>query len=203
MRYYISDLKNYVGQKVELRGWVYNLRSSGKVKFLVLRDGTGLCQCVFFKGPGEGAANPEAFGERFEKLTQESSVKVIGTVREEKRSPGGYELSAEDLEIYQVAEEYPITPKEHGTDFLMNQSPSLAALQAPTRDLTRVRAEIISAVRDFFRWPWLHPHGRADFHAERVRRNFERSFETQYFDEKALLVAKRSAVHGSNGRGIG
>src|SRR6185437_2353156 len=94
MRSYIEDLGKFVGQKVELRGWVYNTRSSGKIKFLLLRDGTGFCQCVFLKNE----SNPTSF-ELFEQLTQETSVIVHGTVREEKRSPGGYELTAHDFEI--------------------------------------------------------------------------------------------------------
>src|SRR4051812_25886981 len=115
MRHYIADLSQWVGKTVELRGWVYNSRSSGKIKFLMLRDGTGISQCVFFKGECD-----EAAWNDFEKLTQESTVKVTGVVREEKRSPGGYEIGAKSLEIMSVAEAYPITPKEHGTDFLMD-----------------------------------------------------------------------------------
>mgnify|MGYP001327207487 CR=1 FL=1 len=181
MRYYIADLKNHVGQKVELRGWVYNARSSGKIKFLLLRDGTGICQCVFFKGE----CNPEAFETKFEKLTQESTVKVIGTVREEKRSPGGYELGAEDLEIIHIAEEYPITPKEHGTDFLMNHR-HLWLRSKRQHAILRVRAEIIAAIRDFF-------DGRgftltdAPIFTPSACEGTSTLFETQYFDEKAYL----------------
>jgi asparaginyl-tRNA synthetase len=181
MRYYISDLKDYVGQKVELRGWVYNVRSSGKIKFLLLRDGTGICQCVFFKGE----CNVDAFDNKFGQLTQESSVKVIGTVKEEKRSPGGYELSAEDLEIYQVAEEYPITPKEHGTDFLMNHR-HLWLRSKRQHAILRVRAEIVSAIRDFF-------DGRgftltdAPIFTPSACEGTSTLFQTQYFDEKAYL----------------
>lgn len=185
MRYYVSDLKSdlktYVGQKVELRGWVYNLRSSGKIKFLLLRDGTGLCQCVFFRGE----CDADAFETQFEKLTQESSVKVIGTVREEKRSPGGFELGAENLEIIHVAQEYPITPKEHGTDFLMNHR-HLWLRSKRQHAILRVRAEIIAAIRDFF-------DGRgftltdAPIFTPSACEGTSTLFETQYFDEKAYL----------------
>ena len=181
MRYYISDLKNYVGQKVELRGWAYQLRSSGKIKFLILRDGTGLCQCVFFKGE----CNAEVFDGKFEKLTQESSVRVIGTVREEKRSPGGYELGAEDLEIIHVANEYPITPKEHGTDFLMNHR-HLWLRSKRQHAILRVRAEIVAAIRDFF-------DGRgftltdAPIFTPNACEGTSTLFETKYFDDKAFL----------------
>lgn len=181
MRYYISDLKDYVGQKVELKGWVYNVRSSGKIKFLLLRDGTGICQCIFFKGE----CSPEAFDTKFEKLTQESSVVVRGTVREEKRSPGGYELGAEDLDIIQIAEEYPITPKEHGTDFLMNHR-HLWLRSKRQHAILRVRAEIVAAIRDFF-------DGRgftltdAPIFTPNACEGTSTLFETQYFDEKAYL----------------
>jgi asparaginyl-tRNA synthetase len=181
MRHYISDLKNYVGQKVELRGWVYNVRSSGKIKFLILRDGTGLCQCIYFKGE----CNPEAFDTTFAKLTQESSVRVTGTVREEKRSPGGFELGAEDLEIIHVSEEYPISPKEHGTDFLMNHR-HLWLRSKRQHAILRVRAELISAIRDFF-------DGRgftltdAPIFTPSACEGTSTLFETKYFDEKAYL----------------
>jgi asparaginyl-tRNA synthetase len=181
MRYYISDLKNYVGQKVELKGWVYSLRSSGKIKFLLLRDGTGICQCIYFKGE----CNPEAFDTTFQNLTQETSVRVTGTVREEKRSPGGYELGAEDLEIIHVANEYPITPKEHGTDFLMNHR-HLWLRSKRQHAILRVRAEIVSAIRDFF-------DGRgftltdAPIFTPNACEGTSTLFETKYFDDKAFL----------------
>ena len=92
MRVYIADLKDHVGQTVTLNGWVYNHRSSGKIKFLLMRDGTGIAQCVYFRGECE----EKAF-EDFEKLSQETCVKVTGIVREEKRSPGGFEISARGL----------------------------------------------------------------------------------------------------------
>jgi asparaginyl-tRNA synthetase len=181
MRYYIADLKNYVGQKVELRGWVYNVRSSGKIKFLLLRDGTGVCQCIYFKGE----CDTDAFETEFPKLTQESSVIVTGTVREEKRSPGGYELGAESLKIIQIANEYPITPKEHGTDFLMTHR-HLWLRSKRQHAILRVRAEIIAAIRDFF-------DGRgftltdAPIFTPNACEGTSTLFETQYFDDKAYL----------------
>lgn len=181
MRHYISDLKNYVGQKVELRGWVYNLRSSGKIKFLLLRDGTGICQCIFFKGE----CDQEAFDTLFPQLTQESSVIVRGTVREEKRSPGGYELGADSLEIIHITNDYPITPKEHGTDFLMNHR-HLWLRSKRQHAILRVRSEIIAAIHDFF-------NGRgftqtdAPIFTPSACEGTSTLFETQYFDEKAYL----------------
>ena len=94
MRYYIDELHKFVGQTVELKGWVFNTRGSKKIKFLILRDGTGFCQCTFF----DGECDTESF-ENFANLSQETSVKVTGVVKEEPRSPGGYELSAQSFEI--------------------------------------------------------------------------------------------------------
>lgn len=181
MRYFIDELKNHVGQTVELKGWVYSSRSSGKIKFLLLRDGTGICQCVFVKGE----ADAETFDTTFEKLTQESSVKVTGVVRAEKRSPGGYELTGLKIDVMQIAEEYPITPKEHGTDFLMNHR-HLWLRSKRQHAILRVRAEIIRAVRDFF-------DGRgftltdAPIFTPSACEGTSTLFETQYFDEKAYL----------------
>ncbi|MEO0336208.1 MAG: asparagine--tRNA ligase, partial [Pseudomonadota bacterium] len=164
----------------ELRGWVYNSRSSGKIKFLLLRDGSGICQCIFFKGACE-----ESSFEKFGELTQETSVKVIGTVKEEPRSPGGFELGAESLEIYQIAEEYPISPKEHGVDFLMSHRHLWLRSKKQTAAL-RVRSEIVAAIRDFF-------DGRgftlmdAPIFTPSACEGTSTLFETQYFDEKAYL----------------
>src|SRR5437868_3918221 len=113
-RFYIENASQFEDQVVTVRGWVYNKRSSGKIKFLVLRDGTGLMQGVLFKGE----CSEEAFAE-CDKLTQESSVEVTGKLRKEPRSPGGYEMGIQSLRIVSVAEAYPISPKEHGVEFLM------------------------------------------------------------------------------------
>ena len=180
MKIFISDLKDHVGKKIELKGWVFNTRSSGKIKFLLLRDGTGLCQCIFFRGD----CDPEAF-ENFGNLTQESSVRVVGTVREEKRSPGGFELGAESLEIISASEEYPISPKEHGVDFLMSHR-HLWIRSRKQHAALRVRAEVIAAIRDFF-------DGRgftltdAPIFTPSACEGTSNLFETQYFDEKAYL----------------
>jgi asparaginyl-tRNA synthetase len=179
-RTFIDELKNHVGSEVELRGWVYNVRSSGKIKFLLLRDGTGICQCVFFKGD----CTDEAFND-FEQLTQETSVSVRGVVKEEKRSPGGYELSAKSFQIIGRSNEYPISPKEHGVDFLMNNR-HLWLRSKRQHAIMRVRAEIIKATRDFF-------DGRgftltdAPIFTPSACEGTSNLFETQYFDEKAYL----------------
>src|SRR3954469_17717759 len=144
MRVWISDLKDHVGETVTLQGWVYNHRSSGKIKFLLMRDGTGICQCVYFRGE----CDEKAF-EEFEKLSQESTIKITGLVRAEPRSPGGFEISARTLEITGASVDYPISPKEHGTDFLMSQR-HLWLRSKRQHAILRVRAEVISAIRDFF-----------------------------------------------------
>lgn len=180
MKIWISDLKNYVGQSIELKGWVYNHRSSGKIKFLVLRDGTGFCQCVFVKSQIE-----ESVFNDFEQLTQESSVTVTGVVRAEPRSPGGYELTATNFKILHRAENYPISPKEHGPDFLMNHR-HLWIRSKMQHAVLRVRAEIVAAIRDFF-------DGRgftltdAPIFTPSACEGTSTLFQTQYFDEKAYL----------------
>ncbi|MGE0631209.1 MAG: asparagine--tRNA ligase [Pseudobdellovibrionaceae bacterium] len=180
MRHWIEDLKNHVGQKVTLKGWVYNVRSSGKIKFLLLRDGTGMCQCIFFRGE----CDPKAF-EEFEKLTQETSVVVTGTVRAEPRSPGGFELGADNFEIIGMGNDYPITPKEHGTEFLM-ENRHLWLRSKRQHAILRVRGELIAAIRDFF-------DGRgftltdAPIFTPSACEGTSNLFETQYFDEKAYL----------------
>jgi len=180
MRVYISDLKDHVGKTVELKGWVYNHRSSGKIKFLLLRDGTGISQCVYFRGE----CSESAF-EDFEKLSQESCVKVTGVVREEKRSPGGFEISARELEILSGSVDYPISPKDHGTDFLMNNR-HLWMRSKKQHAVLRVRAEIVAAIRDFF-------DGRgftltdAPIFTPNACEGTSTLFQTQYFDEKAFL----------------
>ncbi len=140
---WVEHLSRYVGETVTLRGWVYHRTRKGKLVFLRFRDGTGICQCVVFK-PN---VSEEVF-ERARSVTQESSVVVTGTVREESRAPGGYEIDVQDFEILHLAVDYPITPKEHGPDFLLKhrhlwiRSPRQAAI-------LRVRAGVERAIRDF------------------------------------------------------
>jgi asparaginyl-tRNA synthetase len=180
LRYYIEDLKKYVGQEIELKGWAYNQRGSKKIKFLILRDGTGLCQCVFF----EGECDPESFAN-FEQISQEASVKVTGTVKESAKAPGGYELSAKNFQILAPSVDYPISHKEHGPDFLMSHR-HLWLRSKRQHAILRVRAEIIAAVRDFF-------DGRgftltdAPIFTPSACEGTSNLFETKFFDEKAYL----------------
>lgn len=140
----IRDLKNYVGQEVTINGWVYQLRASGKIWFLILRDGTGLVQCVVVKQEVE-----ESVFELEAELTQESSVTVTGNVRAEPRSVGGYELGLTNIIVHQIAQDYPISPKEHGTDFLMNHR-HLWLRSRKQNAILQLRHQIVKASRDFF-----------------------------------------------------
>ena len=141
---YIKDLKNHVGEKVTLKGWLYNKRSSGKLKFLILRDGTGYVQCVVFKGN----VTDEIF-ENAEKLTQESSFEVTGTVKVEARSVGGHELDVTDMKTISIAHEYPITPKDHGIEFLIDNR-HLWVRSKKQVAILKIRARVVKAIRDFF-----------------------------------------------------
>lgn len=180
MRTYVSDLKDFVGQRVELKGWTYNSRSSGKVKFLELRDGTGIVPCIFFRGECQDQAL-----ETFEKVTQECSVRVTGTVRQHPKHAHLYELGADELEILAPSVDYPISPKDHGTDFLM-ENRHLWLRSRRQHAILRVRHEIINAIRDFF-------DGRgftltdAPIFTPSACEGTSNLFETQYFDEKMYL----------------
>ncbi len=141
---YIESLKDQIGQKVTLKGWLYNSRSSGKLVFLELRDGSGIVQCVVFKGN----VSEDTF-EAAKSLGQESSLIVTGTVKEDARSPIGVEVDVQDLEILQNATDYPITPKEHGTEFLMDHR-HLWIRSKKQHAVLRVRHSVIKATRDYF-----------------------------------------------------
>jgi asparaginyl-tRNA synthetase len=177
---YIEDTGKHVGEDVEIRGWVYNKRSSGKVRFLLIRDGTGIIQATLFRD-----VKDDPLFQQFDALTQESSVIVRGNVREEKRAPGGHELSIQDLETIQIALDYPITPKEHSTPFLMEHR-HLWLRSRKQHALLQVRAELVKAIRDFFDGrgfrlmdtPILTPS---------ACEGTTTLFETEYFDQKAYL----------------
>ncbi|HEX7362703.1 MAG TPA: asparagine--tRNA ligase [Bryobacteraceae bacterium] len=143
----IGEARRHEGEVVRLRGWLYNLRKSGKIVFPILRDGTGLMQCVAVK-----SSLPEEVFENLKHLTQESSLEITGRVRAESRAPGGYELDVTDAQILQRVNEeqpYPITPKEHGVDFLMDHR-HLWLRSRRQHAAIRVRHEVIRAIRDYF-----------------------------------------------------
>jgi len=179
-RIYLKHVGRYVGSEVEIRGWLYNKRSSGKIIFLIIRDGTNLIQGVVVK-----SEVPAEVFEAAKRLTQESSLIVRGVVREEPRSISGYELSVTDLEIVQIAEEYPITPKEHGVEYLLDRR-HLWLRSRKQHAIMLVRNELIKATRKFFDErdfvlidaPILTP---ASVEGTTTL------FETDYFDDKAYL----------------
>jgi asparaginyl-tRNA synthetase len=140
----INRISEFAGQTVQLNGWVYNSRRSGKIGFLMFRDGFGIIQCIVAKND----VGEDQF-EVFKSLTQESSLSVIGEVVKNDRAPGGFEMVVSELTVHQLSSEYPITPKEHGTDFLMNHR-HLWLRSKRQYSILKVRHEIIKAVRDFF-----------------------------------------------------
>ena len=140
----INRISEFEGQTVQLNGWVYNSRRSGKIGFLMFRDGFGIIQCIVAKND----VGEDQF-EVFKSLTQESSLSVIGEVVKNDRAPGGFEMVVSELTVHQLSSEYPITPKEHGTDFLMNHR-HLWLRSKRQYSILKVRHEIIKAVRDFF-----------------------------------------------------
>jgi asparaginyl-tRNA synthetase len=185
----ISDLPGRVGQAVTVRGWVTHVRSSGKVAFVVLRDGSGILQAVLVKS----AVAPEAW-ERFGQLTHETSLAITGEVRADARAPGGVELGATALEIIGPSPlDYPIQPKEHGVDFLLDhrhfwlRSPRQAAIM-------RVRHEVEQAIHDFF---YERGFIRCDTPILTAAIG-ERSglFETEYFDEGTAYLAQTGQLYG-------
>src|SRR5215218_8907116 len=140
---YINELKNHIGEEVTLKGWLYNSRSSGKLVFLQLRDGTGIVQCVVFK------PNNEELFENAKSLGQESSIIVTGIVKEDTRPSLGVELDVTGLEVLQNVHEYPITPKEHGTEFLMDNR-HLWIRSKKQHAVLKVRHTVVKATRDYF-----------------------------------------------------
>ena len=144
MRAYIEDIARHEGQQVTIHGWLHNRRSSGKIHFLIVRDGTGFIQAVMSKA----AVGEEAF-TRADHLSQETSLSVIGSVRADTRAKGGYEIDVASVEVHGEAHDYPITPKEHGVDYLLDRRHLWIRSERQTAIL-RVRHEVIDAVRDFF-----------------------------------------------------
>ena len=141
---YIEDIARFEGQTVRLRGWLHNRRSSGKLHFLPLRDGTGFIQCVMVKKQ----VGDEQF-TRADHLAQESAIIIEGGVRADSRAPGGYEIDVASLEVVSESKDFPITPKEHGVDYLLDRRHLWIRSQRQAAIL-RVRHEVINAVRDFF-----------------------------------------------------
>ncbi len=178
---YINQLSDHQDKTVTLKGWLYNIRSSKAIHFLEVRDGTGLCQCIV-------AADdvPEEVFEAAGTLKQESSLEITGKVKKDDRSIGGYELHASDLKVVQIAENYPITPKEHGVEFLMNNR-HLWLRSRRQWAAMRVRNTIVFAIHTFFQ-----DRGFVQLDSPIFTGNAAEGsttlFETDYFDEKAYLA---------------
>ncbi len=177
---YISEVGSHEGQDVTLKGWLYNKRSSGKLHFLLIRDGTGVIQGVVSRAD----VSPETF-DAAGSLTQESSVEVSGRVRADARAPGGYELAVAEVKPVQIAHDYPISPKEHGVDFLMDHR-HLWLRSSRQHAILRIRATIISAIRSY-----LDDHRftlvDSPILTPSACEGTTTLFETTYFDEKAYL----------------
>lgn len=176
----IANIADQVGKEVKLGGWLYNKRSSGKIQFLQLRDGTGVIQCVMVKNN----VSPESW-EQAKNLTQESSLYITGTVRADERAPSGFELDVQDIEVIQIAEEYPISLKEHGIEFLLDHR-HLWIRTPRQRAILRIRALIIQAMTE-----WLDNHGFTKVDPPILTpsscEGTTTLFHTRYFDEDAYL----------------
>lgn len=178
---YIEAISSREGEIAEIRGWLYNARSSGKLHFLQVRDGTGTIQAVIFKGD----VKPETF-EMAGGLSQESSIIVRGTVKADKRAPSGYEMNVTEIEKVGASDEYPISPKEHGATFLLDRR-HLWLRSSKQHAILRIRHEAISAIRDFF-----NDRGFINLDAPIFTPNAcegtSTLFETEYFNDKAYLT---------------
>ena len=196
----IADAARHEGESVEIAGWLYNLRKSGKIVFPILRDGTGLMQCVAMKNN-----LPEETFESLKHLTQESSLMVRGKIRAEARATGGYEMDVESVEILQKVSEadpYPITPKDHGVEFLMDHR-HLWLRSQRQHAIIRVRHEIVKAVRDYF-----DNHGftlvDTPIFTPAACEGTTTLFEVNYFDdEKAYLTQSGQLYNEANAMAFG
>ena len=191
-RIYIEDLSREVGNMVTLSGWLYNKRSSGKIRFLVMRDGTGLVQGVVAKNN----VSEEVFN-RFDALTQESSFSMTGKVRKEDRAPGGYELDVSDIRIISIAREYPISPKEHGVEFLMDRR-HLWLRSSRQHAILRVRHQIIRAIREFFDDRGFVLMDSPIF-TPAACEGTSTLFETDYFDLGKAYLTQSGQLYGEAG----
>ncbi len=185
----IAELSPHAGQIVRVRGWVVHLRSSGKVAFIVMRDGSGLLQCVLVK-----SSLPAEAWEQFSQLTQETTIEVAGEVRPDKRAPGGFELGVTHLLLIGPSPvDYPIQPKEHGIDFLLDRR-HLWLRSERQRAIARVRHEAEQAIRDFF---YERDFTLVDTPILTAAIG-ERSglFSTEYFDEGVAYLAQTGQLYG-------
>ena len=177
----IADVADHEGKEVTIKGWLYNMRSSGKLRFLLVRDGSAIIQCVVFKND----VSEEVFSNT-DTLTQESSLIVTGLVTADKRSPLGFEIQVRDLQIVQIAQEYPITKKEHGIDFLMDHR-HLWLRSKRQHAILRIRHQVIHAARKFFDDQGYICVDSPIF-TPNAAEGTTTLFETDYFGSKAYLT---------------
>jgi len=196
----ISEAGAHVGETVQIPGWLYNMRKSGKIVFPLLRDGTGIMQCVAVK-----SALAENLFETIKDLTQESSVIFTGKIRADERAPGGYEMDVENVEVVQRVPEsdpYPITPKEHGIEFLMDHR-HLWLRSQRQHAIARVRHEVVRSVRDYF-----DSHGftlvDTPIFTPAACEGTTNLFEVNYFeDQKAYLTQSGQLYNEANAMAFG
>ncbi|OGU58775.1 MAG: asparagine--tRNA ligase, partial [Ignavibacteria bacterium GWF2_33_9] len=185
---YIEMLPELVGQEVELKGWAANKTGKGKLVFIIMRDGTGIAQAVVFKGN----VSEEIF-EAAKSLTQESSFKIKGTVRQDDRAPGGFEIDVTDLQVYHISKDYPITPKDHGDAFLM-ENRHLWLRSTRQHAIMRVRATVIKAIKDFF-----DGNGFKQMDSPMLTPNASEGtstlFETKYFDLGSAYLSQSGQLY--------
>jgi len=185
----IAELGQWVGQTVTVNGWVATTRSSGKIAFLVLRDGTGYLQCVVVKSE----VAPEVW-DRFGQLTQETSLAVTGAVRPDARSPGGFELGVTDLAIIGGSVDFPISPKEHGTAFLFEHR-HLWLRSRRQVAIARVRSEVVQAIHDFY-YERGYVHVDTPILTGSIGEEAGNLFSTEYFDLGNAYLAQTGQLYG-------
>src|SRR5438477_8419991 len=184
----IADLPNHAGENVTLRGWLYHWRKGGKIWFLILRDGSGYLQGVVSKADvTEGVWNEAT------RATQESTIEMTGTVKLEPRAPGGVELAVSDLQLLDLCQDWPITPKEHGVDFLMSQR-HLWLRSAKQVAILKVRSEVESGIHDFF---YTRGFTRIDspILTPNACEGTSTLFETQYTEEEKAYLSQSGQLY--------
>jgi asparaginyl-tRNA synthetase len=188
MHVYIEDIGTHEGDEVTLKGWLHNRRSSGRIHFLTVRDGTGFIQAVMSKA----AVGDEVF-KAADHLSQETSLKVTGTVRADKRAPSGYEIDVKTVEIVGEAHDYPITPKEHGVDYLLDRR-HLWIRSERQQAILRIRHEIINSVRDFFNTRGFILADTPIF-TPAACEGTSTLFPAQYFDEQTAYLTQSGQLY--------
>jgi len=178
---YIDNISEHDEQEVEIRGWLYNKRSSGKLHFLLVRDGTGIIQAVVSKAD----VSEDSF-DTCNKLTQESSLIIRGSIHADKRAPGGYEMAVSEVELVHIAEEYPITPKSHGSTFLLDHR-HLWVRSSKQHAILRIRHEVIKSFRDYYDDRGFVLFDTPMFTPSAVE-GTTTLFETEYFGTSAYLT---------------